>query len=200
MTRRYLVQFACVIALFSALRETHAQNLAIREKPSFEQIEQVARRHFLAIRGFHEDQLLVESEVRDFLPQLRQLGWWSFPWRRVPRYSLSDDQFIVNLVYVRRPPVELPRCIATPEKVYNRMERLSYSPIGRILLLELVQRDDFYSAILEDPETLCAESDILSELDVVASVRELKLDEPTGHVYTLQQLVDSLRREYTTVN
>lgn len=200
MTRRYLVQFVCVIALFSALRETRAQNLAIREKPSFEQIEQVARRHFLAIRGFHEDQLLVESEVRDFLPQLRQLGWWSFPWRRVPRYSLADDQFIVNLVYVRRPPVELPRCIAAPEKVYNRMERLSYSPIGRILLLELVQRDDFYAAIMEDPETLCAESDILSELDVVDSVRELKLDEPTGHVYTLQQLVDSLRREYTTVN
>ncbi|MCC9609081.1 hypothetical protein LOC68_07020 [Blastopirellula sp. JC732] len=200
MFRRHLLQFGCAIALFSALADADAQNLAIREKPSFDQVEQVARRHFLSIRGFNEDQLLVESEVREFLPQLRQLGWWTFPWRRIPRHSLADNQFIVNLVYVRRPPVQLASRIASPERVYNRMERLSYSPIGRILLLELVQREDFYTAILEDPETLCAESDILSELDVVDAIKQLRLDEPTGRVYTLQQLVDSLRQEYFAVN
>ncbi|PQO40199.1 hypothetical protein C5Y97_06240 [Blastopirellula marina] len=173
--------------------------MASQEKPSFDQIEQMARRHFLAIRGYHADQLLVQSEIREFLPQLRQLGWWSFPWRRVPRYSLADDQFIVSLVYVRHPPVELPTPLAAPERIYNRMEKLSYSPFGRILLLELSQREDFYTAIMQEPAALCGQSKILAELDVVEEIERLDIDEPTGHIYTLDQLVESLRHEYGVV-
>lgn len=188
------------MTLFTALQTAAAQKLADPVKPPFDQIEQMARRHFIAIRGFHDDQLLVESEVREFLPQLRQLGWWSFPWRRIPRHSLADNQFIVPLVYVQHPPVELPAPLAAPERIYNRMERLSYSPFGRILLLELTQRKDFYAAIMQDPARLCAESPILSELNVVDEIEMLNLDEPTGHVYTLQQLVESLRREYSAVH
>ncbi|UUO05064.1 hypothetical protein M4951_16940 [Blastopirellula sp. J2-11] len=199
MLRRQLLQLGCAIALFSSVAEVDAQNFAIREKPPFDQIEQIARRHFLAIRGFHEDQLLVESEVREFLPQLRQLGWWSFPWRRLPQHSLADNQFIVSLVYVHHPPIELPACLPAPERVYNRMERLSYSPFGRILLLELAQRDDFYTAILQEPSQLCAESELLSKLDAAGDIELLNLDEPTGRVYTLQQLLASLRHEYFAV-
>lgn len=186
--------------MFACSLEADAQNFAVREKPPFDQIEQIARRHFLAIRGYHEDQLLVESEVREFLPQLRQLGWWSFPWRRLPRYSLADNQFIVSIVYVKHPPVELSTCLKAPERVYNRMERLSCSPIGRILLLELSQRDDFYTVILQEPAQLCVESELLSEFEVAAAIELLNIDEPTGRVYTLQQLLESLRHEYFAVN
>lgn len=200
MFRLQLQPIGCAIALIAASAVADAQDLVVRAKPPFDQIEQIARRHFLAYRGFNEDQLLVESEVRDFLPQLRQLGWWSFPWRRVPHHSLADNQFIVSIVYITHPPVELPTQIPTPERVYNRMERLSYSPFGRMLLLELAQRDDFYTAILQEPAKLCAESKILAELDAVDSIEQLHIDEPTGHIYTLRQLVESLRHEYFAVN
>jgi hypothetical protein len=164
--------------------------------PPFEDVQQCVEDYFQKDRDRRKEDLVTRGQVAEVLKQLQQLGW-KVPQQQQLIEKVLDDQHV--LVRTFRTPAgrRFLSKVADRELIYDRLDRISEVSGGPELIRDVVKLPD--GERYAKPQSGGGVPDLLDLLPKNASGRTRRIadyDRPTGHLYTVSDLVAYLAECY----
>lgn len=192
-TLRSLVLFAAIVAFGTMAALPAAANAASLQKPlpEFAKIQRMTERHF-EVAKLEPWDILARSEVKPLFDTLKTAGWSVPGYKTVLNSVLKDSHFLVRSMRTDEGR-NFAQKIAKHPLGYDRLDRLAAMPHGRDTVRDLIKGPDGHKMI-----------DYLTTTDGGTELGSMLSDaptgkyfnEPTGHIYTVDYLIDVLKQKY----
>lgn len=188
-----LVSFclAMVLVLCSADVASGQYRRRSGQLPSFDVIEAAVERHFQLDENRMSD-LVAQSEVEPVFKLLAMLGWEVADDKVILAQVLPDNDFLIRQSKTRAGQQFMQQIRAYPLG-FDCLDHLARIPRGRQVVLDLIRGPDGYKMI-EYLVTTGGGENMAAMLSSVPGGK--KFNEPTGRIYTPQQLLERLRESY----
>lgn len=165
------------------------------ELPSFSTVEKAATEFFRQSRRGPTD-LITRSEVKQVTKQLADVGWEIADSEEIIAAALPDSHVLVSTLRSNQGQ-KFMRKVSRYELIYDRLDRVSQVSGGQKMLRSLVKLPDGqrYAGM----QTRGGVPDLLSLLPKSGSGKKRTISEykePTGSIYTPDDLVARLRESY----
>jgi hypothetical protein len=184
---------AIVIGVGTAARIPATARGASANKPlpEFSEIQKIAERHFKA-KGLEPGDILARSEVEPLLSLLKTAGWTVPDYKGVVNAVLKDSSFLVQSLRTEKGR-KFARQITKDPRGYDRLDRLAAMPHGRQTVRDLIHGPDGDKLIKY--LTTTGGGTALGQMLSNAPTGK-HFNEPTGRIYTTDQLIDVLEQKY----
>jgi len=163
--------------------------------PSFGEIQQTVEDYFRGTKQ-HPGDLISKSQVGEALSAVESLGWKSKDQEAILGATLDDQHVLVATL--RTPPGKrFMSKISSRELMYDRLDRISTVSGGPQLIRDLVKLPD--GERYAKPRSGGGVPDLLDLLPKNASGKTRRIADyhkPTGHLYTVTDLVTRLAESY----
>jgi hypothetical protein len=185
--------FPCLVvvvgAAFWKVRDVAASADAF---PSFAQVRSVVESHFHAKQDFQQQDLITAGDVAPIFRELEQLGWKDVA-RCDAAKQLLDDQSVLARELRSPPGRKFMRRVASYKLIYDRLDRISRMTGGQPLIHDLVRLPDGHRYAQWTPHRGAPSMEEFLPKGVSGkSPRVPDLDQPTGRIYTVSELLTRL--------
>lgn len=170
----------CVCCLASPARAA--------ELPPFAPLEAAVRGLF-ADAGYRDGELIVRSEARQAIALLADHGWRVPGAHSILARVVDDDEFLAQTLRTKQGR-KLARQTSRYALGFDRLDHLSRLPRGRRMVGDLVRGPDGYK-LIEYMVQAPGGVELGNMLGHVPRGRDF--NEPTGRIYTLDQLITTLK-------
>jgi hypothetical protein len=185
--------FACLFLVVGAAMP-NARNAAASADafPTFAQVRSAVESHFHAKKDFQQQDLITAGDVAPILRELEQLGWKGVS-RCDAAKQLLDDQSVLARE-LRSPPGEkFMRRVSSYKLIYDRLDRISWMTGGPQLIHDMVRLPDGHRYAQWTPHRGAPSMvDFLPKGVSGKAPRVPDLDQPTGRIYTVSELLTKL--------
>ena len=161
--------------------------------PAFGAVEQAVGQHFAAMPNYEPGNIIVRREVQPLLARLKQLGWTVSDADDILGQVPTSGEFLVRQLrtaYGRRFMQKIGR---NPD-TYDRLERLSRMPHGKLTVRELVRQPGKGSDVINYLAT--DKKGIQASRQMSRKVTGRGFDKPTGRIYTEEMLLERLKTSH----
>ena len=161
--------------------------------PPFPEVKQAIEQYFAAISDYQPGDIITRSQVQPLFAQLQRLGWTVSDRNEILGQVPGDSDFLVRQLRTRRGRTFMRQIGSNPD-TYDRLERISRLPRGRLTVSELIQRpgkgSDVINYLADNPKGIQASKQMSRK------VTGTKFDKPTGRIYTVKMLLDRLEASH----
>ena len=160
--------------------------------PTFGAIGRAVRKHFAKEKDHAPTDILSRGQVEPLFEKLEKLGWTVKDRAAILKELLADDDQLVRELRTtagRR----FMRQAAAYDGAYDRIDRMRDLPKGNRMVRDLIAGKDGYK-MLEYMSTTPGGKKLGKQLS--SSPGAKGFNEPTGRIYTIQQLVARLRESH----
>ncbi|MGE3776168.1 MAG: hypothetical protein AB7F89_03205 [Pirellulaceae bacterium] len=164
--------------------------------PTFDTIASHVQQYFARVRDHRDFDLISRSQVAELLGQLQKLGWQPPDGPQLLERVLADQHVLVRTLRSPAGRTFLAK-VASRDLIYDRLDRVSTVSGGARLIQDLVKLPD--GERYAKPRSGGGVPDLLDLLPKHASGKTRKIadyDKPTGHLYTVEDLLEALRQSY----
>ncbi|MBL9094248.1 MAG: hypothetical protein JNL96_23715 [Planctomycetaceae bacterium] len=151
-------------------------------------IEQLVIKQLQKVPGYEPGDLLSRKEIEPILNELADRGYLPPDPESAMRAYLPETSPLVQVLRTPR-GIEFMRAVGRQPEAYDRLERLSWSKIGRGLLADMVNSPDGKRAF-EHMSSPAGAKLVESMLTGDTDAETFRL--PTGKVHTANELVEQL--------
>jgi hypothetical protein len=164
--------------------------------PSFSDVQQIVQSYFSKDRSRREDDIISRNQVAEVLKLLNNAGW-KVPDEKQLLESVLDDQHV--LVRTMRTPAgrKFYGKVSDRKLILDRLDRIAGVWGGPQLIQDLVKLPD--GEKYAKPRSGGGVPDLLDLLPKDASGKTRRIasyDNPTGHIYTVADLISQLADRY----
>jgi len=195
-TRRQMIGLCGALLAFAAVRPLFGVPTAAHPKPpkkfpTFLAVEASVRQYF-ASKKLQNDDLLCRGDVRPLFDVLAKQGW-SVADRDQIINQLLDDKYYMVRMFKKGAGRDFAHSCARFPGGYDRLDRLSRLPHGRTFIEGLIEGPDGYKMIEYMTET--PGGNVLGQ-QVSNAPKGRNFKNPTGRIYTTDELLMRLRQSY----
>ena len=155
-------------------------------------IEQLVVHHLQKVPGYEPGDLLSRKEIEPILNELADRGYVPPDPESARRAYLPETSPLVQVLRTPR-GIEFMRAVGRQPEAYDRLERLSWSKIGRGLLADMVNSPDG-KRVFEHMSSPAGAKLVESFSTGDAAAEGFRL--PTGKIHNANELVEQLVRLY----
>ncbi len=190
--RQNLAAMLAKVAVVLVLVSVAATPAAAGDFPTFEQVRKATLAYFQKLPEYQPGGILSRSEAEPLFSRLKQMGWVVADREAILAAILPDNAFMVQQL---RTPVGRKFAVqisAYPDG-YDRLDRLSRLPRGKAVVRNLILAtggQEMIEYMTTTPGGV-ALGKMLSQ-----DPRGAKFNQPTGRIYTVEMLLDRLKRSY----
>jgi hypothetical protein len=161
-------------------------------QPDFNFVVQTLKDHFGSLPDYQPSDLLTQSQVADALKKLQQAGWKISAAESLVKLAVADESFLAKEFSTSAGRTFM-RKISRHPGAYSQVDRLSSISRGQKILRDLIRQrggDEFV-------EYLTTTKGGRNLGDMLAGAQQgVDLNKPTGRIYTANDLVAALHREF----
>jgi hypothetical protein len=179
------------LCLTGAVAATGGEEPRATEVWTPERLNQVVAAHFAAEPGYQEGDLITRRSTERLLVQLQQGGWPLDDPASILARILPEDDFLVQQLRTPRGRKFWAKMHHLPGGI-DRLDRLARMPQGRASVTDLIQRIPNGEAWIEGMVTTQRGRRLGEQLSKSPAGRGF--NQPTGRIYTAEQLVAELSR------
>lgn len=159
---------------------------------SFAQIEKSLGDHFGRQPEYRAGDLLTKADVSAALDRLAELGWQPSDRDAVLAAVVADNDFLASELRTAEGRKFMRKISGFPQS-YDRLDRLARMPHGKQTVRDLVGGAGGYKMI-EYLTTAAGGKELGKQLS--ATPNGAKFNQPTGKIYTADDLVRALKRDF----
>lgn len=162
------------------------------KRPSFEAVKRTVEATFQTFPDYKPGRLIVQSEVKKAFGEVKKRGWNIPDQKKLMERVVPDGAWLATTLYSRRGRRFMDQISGLPEG-YDRVDRLSRIPRGKQTIRDLLKNPGGYTLIKYMTTTPYGRNmgRMLSRDPGGAG-----FNRPTGRIYTVEQLLDELKRLY----
>lgn len=160
--------------------------------PSFDAVQQMVERRFATEIDYEPGDLISRSQVEATLADIARLGWQVPDRKSILNHTLDDRDFF--LVSLRTPAgKKFMRALKQEPEGYQAADRLSRLSDGHKLLPQLIRGPDGHKLIEYMTNTQGGRN---LEKQLARTPGGKPFQQPTGRIYTEEQLIQRLKASY----
>lgn len=186
----------CILGLTWMLGSVAAaQNTPQKNTPSrppFAKVEAAVRKSFDAQRDREPNDLITQSEVALALQQVEKTGWRLEEPELLLERVLPDSDYLVQQLRTRHGRRFMKQVGGRP-LMYDQLDRVARVPGGQALVRDLPKLPD---AAVQATQL----EQFLPKIGSGRARRVKDFNKPTGRIYTVDQLIGTLRKIYDDVS
>lgn len=160
--------------------------------PEFSAVEQHVRSMLLKIPGYQKGDLLAQGDVFPLFAQLEQVGWKVADQAQIVKQILPDSDFVVVQLRTPRGQAFMRQVSRAPE-TYDRIDRFRRIPRGEKIIRQMIHDPGGYTLFQYMATT---PGGINMGRQLSRTPNGVGFNEPTGRIYTGDQLIDRLKESY----
>ncbi len=173
-----------------------SQSVKQGQKPSFRQVTGLVQKELATRDGYESGDLVTRKDVQRVLKAISAAGWTPKDQKQLLEDTLGEDAALAGILGSRS-GTSFMRKVKTEQMIYDRMDRVSRVSGGQRMLQDIVKLPDGEKlAKRQRPHGVPGFLDLLPK-KTSGKVRSIKdYDEPTGRIYTEEQLLERLQISY----
>ncbi|MAG94853.1 MAG: hypothetical protein CMJ48_14080 [Planctomycetaceae bacterium] len=160
--------------------------------PEFAAVQSLIVGHFESIKGYRENDLLSQGDVKPLFKKIEEIGWPVEDGDAILKQVLPDNAFIVRELRTRQGKKFMRRISKHPE-AYDRLQRYGAMSRGRRNVRDLVHRPGGHTLIQYMTTTRGGRK---MGRELAATPTGKGFDQKTEQIYTAKQLLDRLQKSY----
>ncbi|MCO6457986.1 MAG: hypothetical protein J5I93_22000 [Pirellulaceae bacterium] len=157
-------------------------------RPPFSEIEAAVRQSFAGEGPRQANDIISRGQVARALKQVEQTGWIVPESEQLLRRVLADDDLLVRSLRTRDGRRLMSR-VGGQRLMYDQLDRVAREPGGAALVRDLPRLPDAHLQAQHLEQ-------FLPKIGSGRARRVPDFDRPTGHIYTVDQLLAALRELY----
>ena len=162
--------------------------------PKWSQVEAAAAQVLMSRDGYKPGDLIARSEAQAVMGRLVALGWNPDDSKEIVALVPADDDFIVKKLRGKdKDGQRFMRQVSKYPQGYDRLDRMVRLPRGQIFTADLIHNPGGYQMI---EYMATAEGGIELGKMLSADPGGKNFNQPTGRLYTAEQLIARLRVSY----
>ena len=164
--------------------------------PPFADIEKTVHEYFEKDRSHREEDLITCSQVAEILQSIKKLGWEVPDEKKLLDDALEESHILVRTMQTPAGRKFLSK-VASRDLIYDRFDRISEVSGGPELIRDIVKLPN--GEKYAKPRSGGGVPDLLDLLPKNASGKTRRIadyDSPTGHIYTIADLLTRLKEAY----
>ena len=184
------VLFVATATAVSSAADANVQDKA--KRPSFKAVKQTVEKTFQKFLEYKPGRLIVQSQVRKAFAAVKELGWNIPGQNPLLERVVPDGAWLATTLYSRRGLRFMDEISGLPQG-YDRVDRLSRIPRGKQTIRDLLKNPG--GAELIEYMTTTPYGKNMGKL-ISKDPGGANFNQPTGRVYTVEQLLDELEQLY----
>lgn len=162
-------------------------------RPSLPDVQRTVQQYFAAMPDYRPGDIITQSQVRPLLARLKQSGWQLSDGKQILERVPTESEFLVRHLRTSK-GLQFMRQIGTIPDTYDRLQRMSRLPRGKLTVSQLIQRPGRGSDVIKYLTT--HERGIKASRQMSRKPVGKDFHKPTGRIYTEQMLLGQLRESY----
>ena len=160
--------------------------------PKFSEVKKTVLRYFTALPTYQPGGILARGEVEPVYDRLKQLGWRVPDWKSIVERIPAEESFLVQRLRTPDGRKFMTQICKYPQG-YDRLDRTSRLARGEVLVDQFIRGPEGYKMIQYMTET--EGGDRLGGM-LSGTVTGKDFKKPTGQIYTVEMLLDTLKERY----
>lgn len=165
----------------------------IHAMPTLSAVKSTVKRHFAGRRDFKKGDLITRDQVAPVLAQLESLGWAPADRKEILAGVPAPGEFLAVELRRSKQGVAFMRQIGGLPSAYDRLDRLARLPHGVQTIHDMIYKPG--GAELIRYMTTSKGGDELGKM-LAHTPEGRRFNEPTGRIYTVEQLIARLTDSY----
>ncbi len=165
-----------------------------KDFPKFNAFSAVVEDYFAGKKAYRPGDIISQGEVRDVFKKLKSMGWDVADQEEIRDLVLPDSSYMVVQLRTKRGRPFMSGLAKTPA-AYDRLERFLRLPLSKREFQGLLDGPDGYK-MFEYMVTAPGGIVLGQQLSNIKEGRDF--NKPTGHIYTVEQLVKRLSESHAT--
>ncbi len=165
---------------------------AVKDFPKYSVFSKGIEKYFGQKRGYRDGDIISQSEVREVFRKLKSMGWVVTDQKEILAQVLPDNDYMVRQLRTKKGRVFMADLSKTPA-AYDRLERFLRLPLSKREFRGLLNGPDGYK-MFSYMVTSRGGKALGRQLSNIKQGRNF--NKPTGHIYTVDQLVKRLSESY----
>ncbi len=194
---------SCVLVLFAAWTASNggtslAQPPSAVRPPAWSRVKECVETHLVSLGLVEGNALVTRGDIMPVLKQLELQGWHGLTGSELVERLMDDGEFLARELRSSPGRAFLKR-LGDDRLIYDRLDRVARMPGGQALIHDLIRLPDGHRyAKRNPPRGVPSLTELLPKGASGKTPRVPDLDKPTGRIYTVEQLWQSLETAHQT--